>query len=395
MESVDQLTCPIWADESAFSNTLQEICSSETGKTTDIKPELPSEESKQLDDPVKNRSECSRHINGNTTRLEEGSTNDLLERRPGSIQNAKKPGSSSNCHHSVPTKHMCDICGKIFKRAHNLKIHGRIHSGDMPFVCSVENCQKKFRWKSSIVSHMKWHQSRNMRKSQEEMHCSPSARRKPSDGDTKSESNIEKSLATGKITAANQANIFDILNQEICSQHLNQTKTENTALEEETPDNTVDVWDDSLTRSNSNIFSSDDCLMTEPQYTADLTSADDGHILAENQAVICENSLMSNVQSNECSSLHYSVLQRNDAIQNIWRETNFNALHAQGHLNLDSNLIFSDSTLSANMENLESCQERSQDGSDIVKDEVVDLNSPAEFAAENYGILSYSAGPFL
>lgn len=54
-------------------------------------------------------------------------------------------------------KHQCQKCGKVFKRAHNLKIHGRLHSGIKPYGCPFSHCEKYFRWKSSIVSHLNWH----------------------------------------------------------------------------------------------------------------------------------------------------------------------------------------------------------------------------------------------
>lgn len=54
-------------------------------------------------------------------------------------------------------KHQCQKCGKVFKRAHNLKIHGRLHSGIKPYGCPFSHCEKDFRWKSSIVSHLNWH----------------------------------------------------------------------------------------------------------------------------------------------------------------------------------------------------------------------------------------------
>jgi hypothetical protein len=57
-------------------------------------------------------------------------------------------------------KHVCIECGKIFKRAHNLKIHGRLHSGAKPYRCPFEHCDKEFRWKSSIVSHLNWHRTK-------------------------------------------------------------------------------------------------------------------------------------------------------------------------------------------------------------------------------------------
>jgi hypothetical protein len=57
-------------------------------------------------------------------------------------------------------KHLCLECGKAFKRAHNLKIHGRLHSGDKPYGCPFAHCDKEFRWKSSIVSHLNWHKTK-------------------------------------------------------------------------------------------------------------------------------------------------------------------------------------------------------------------------------------------
>lgn len=66
-------------------------------------------------------------------------------------------GSSEEALRRNRPRHYCELCGKSFKRGHNLKIHGRMHSGVTPYSCPYPNCEKEFRWKSSIVSHKKWH----------------------------------------------------------------------------------------------------------------------------------------------------------------------------------------------------------------------------------------------
>jgi Zinc finger, C2H2 type len=71
----------------------------------------------------------------------------------------KRSASASRQTEGHP-KHVCMECGKIFKRAHNLKIHGRLHSGAKPYRCPFEHCDKEFRWKSSIVSHLNWHRTK-------------------------------------------------------------------------------------------------------------------------------------------------------------------------------------------------------------------------------------------
>ncbi|PXF40789.1 Wilms tumor protein-like [Gracilariopsis chorda] len=58
-------------------------------------------------------------------------------------------------------KHRCSVCQRVFKRAHNLKIHNRKHTGEMPFGCPFPECEKEFRWKSSIASHIDWHKRKN------------------------------------------------------------------------------------------------------------------------------------------------------------------------------------------------------------------------------------------
>lgn len=80
------------------------------------------------------------------------------------LSNADNANLVQSSDSSVPRKvkslHICKVCGKLFKRAHNLKIHGRLHSGDQPYLCPHIKCEKRFRWKSSIVSHLKWHKTK-------------------------------------------------------------------------------------------------------------------------------------------------------------------------------------------------------------------------------------------
>lgn len=76
------------------------------------------------------------------------------------FQNARPPLAEGVLRVDMKSKHKCHECGKEFKRAHNLKIHGRLHSGDKPYGCPFAHCTKEFRWKSSIVSHLNWHRTK-------------------------------------------------------------------------------------------------------------------------------------------------------------------------------------------------------------------------------------------
>lgn len=52
---------------------------------------------------------------------------------------------------------MCTTCGKHFRRAHNRKVHARVHTNETPYRCAFAGCDRQFRWKSSLVSHRRWH----------------------------------------------------------------------------------------------------------------------------------------------------------------------------------------------------------------------------------------------
>ncbi|PIK52543.1 Deleted in malignant brain tumors 1 protein [Apostichopus japonicus] len=60
-----------------------------------------------------------------------------------------------NIKHRSLQRHFCDICGKGWYFAHQVTLHRRVHTGELPFVC--EHCGRGFRLKHQLSLHMKQH----------------------------------------------------------------------------------------------------------------------------------------------------------------------------------------------------------------------------------------------
>lgn len=52
-------------------------------------------------------------------------------------------------------RHVCDVCGKAFKKYGNLIVHYRVHSGQRPFPCTI--CDKKFTQNVALQDHLRLH----------------------------------------------------------------------------------------------------------------------------------------------------------------------------------------------------------------------------------------------
>lgn len=79
------------------------------------------------------------------------------------IKSDDKNNKNYTVNFSSAVKHrkQCTICGKICSRPSTLKTHYLIHTGDTPFKCMFEGCNKAFNVKSNMLRHMKCHQRKS------------------------------------------------------------------------------------------------------------------------------------------------------------------------------------------------------------------------------------------
>ncbi|XP_055384685.1 uncharacterized protein LOC129614229 [Condylostylus longicornis] len=57
-----------------------------------------------------------------------------------------------------PTSFVCEVCNLAFTRAMYLKVHKRIHTGDAPYPCTEDNCDKKFISRKLLLKHVDEHE---------------------------------------------------------------------------------------------------------------------------------------------------------------------------------------------------------------------------------------------
>lgn len=54
---------------------------------------------------------------------------------------------------------VCDVCNSAFSRNNTLKTHMMTHSGEKPFECPFPGCDKRFSERGNMKTHLKIHVS--------------------------------------------------------------------------------------------------------------------------------------------------------------------------------------------------------------------------------------------
>ena len=64
----------------------------------------------------------------------------------------------SRAFHSEATRYECEHCGKQLASSQNLREHTYLHTGEMPYLCGVPGCPRRFRQGSQLSAHRKTHE---------------------------------------------------------------------------------------------------------------------------------------------------------------------------------------------------------------------------------------------